>query len=88
MLEKIKCVRLAMYSENTSAFKLANTIANVLNELGVTTKGKPKLLNDNQANIEFVKGNNVVIFSVQPMKMNQWIERKFQHKHHLQMKAW
>jgi hypothetical protein len=30
---------------NTSAFKLANTIANVLNELGVATKGKPKLLN-------------------------------------------
>ena len=23
------------------------------------------------------------IFSVQPMKMNQWIERKFQQKHHL-----
>ena len=27
------------------------------------------------------------IFSVQPMKMNQWIERKFQRKHHVQMKV-
>ena len=28
---------------NTSAFKLANIIANVLNELGVTSRGKPKI---------------------------------------------
>ncbi len=41
-------------------FVFTNIIANVLNERGVAIKEKPKLLNDNQINIEFVKGNNAV----------------------------
>jgi hypothetical protein len=59
----------------TTAFKTAARITNILNELHINTYMKPIVFNDNEANIEFVKGNSVAK-GVRHMELRMWYTRE------------
>ena len=59
---------------NTTAFKTANYVSNVLTELGISTSGRPRLFNDNEANINFVKGKSIVK-GARHMELRMWYNR-------------
>ena len=55
----------------TTAFKEANKLINIGKELGIRFIDSPIIYNDNEASINFVKGNNVAK-GVRHMKMREW----------------
>jgi hypothetical protein len=59
----------------TTAFKTAARISNVLKELHITTDRQAIAYNDNEANIDFVKGNSVAK-GVRHMELRMWYTRE------------
>ena len=56
----------------TTGFKRAARISYVLKELGVQTTHEPIAYNDNEANIEFVRVNNVAKGVSRHMELRIW----------------
>ena len=59
----------------TTAFKTAKAIMNVLKEMRIKISKVPKAFNDNEANIEFVKGDSAVK-GVRHMELRMWYTRE------------
>jgi hypothetical protein len=68
----------------TTAFKTAARITNILKELHIDTNMKPITYNDNEANIEFVKGNSVAK-GVRHMELRMWYTREEYKKGNVQL---
>jgi hypothetical protein len=59
----------------TSGFKAAARLQNILSEIGVETSAQPTAFNDNQAMIEFVKGEGMAK-GVRHMELRMWYTRE------------
>jgi hypothetical protein len=59
----------------TTSFKTAAKINNILKELHISTNNIATAYNDNEANIEFVKGNSVAK-GVRHMELRMWYTRE------------
>ncbi len=61
-------------SVSDSGRRSTNYVSNVLTELGISTSGRPRLFNDNEPNINFVKGKSIVK-GARHMELRMWYNR-------------